>query len=244
MSAKLTKRQKRKLRREGFSYNETVNTGLELKEIKPITERQQRIFDSFDEKHLFVHGYAGTGKTFVLLYLALKNLLDPNTQYDNIKIFRRAVPTRDIGFLPGTVTAKMESFESPYIDIMGDLFERSDSYAILKHKKLVSFNSTSYIRGSTYNNSIVLVDECQNLNWHEFSSLITRCGNNSKYLFCGDSAQSDLTKNYERMDVHRMVRICESMPSFDLVHMEIDDIVRSGLVKEFLIHSKELDYGT
>jgi len=244
MSAKLTKRQKRKLRREGLYTNDQVNTGLNLKEIKPITKRQQSIFDSFDEKHLFVHGYAGTGKTYVLLYLALNSILDPNSPYENIKIFRSAVPTRDIGFLPGTVTSKMESFESPYIDIMSDLFDRDDAYAILKHKKLVTFNSTSYIRGSTYNNSIVIVDECQNLNWHEFSSLITRCGYDSKYLFCGDSAQSDLIKKFERMDIHRMVRICEAMPSFELVHMEIDDIVRSGLVKEFLIHAKDLEYGT
>lgn len=245
MSAKLTKRERRKVRREGIDLNEpVVSNGLNLKHVKPRTENQKQIFEKFNDKHLLVHGYAGTGKTYVLLYLALEAILDPTTPYEHIKIFRSAVATRNLGYLPGSVTAKMESFENPYVDILADLFDREDAYAILKHKKIISFNPTSYIRGCTYNNTIVIVDECQNLNWHEFSSLITRCGQNCKYLFCGDSSQSDLIKSSERLDIHKMVEVCQAMPSFDLIHMEIDDIVRSGLVREFLIYSQQLNYGT
>jgi predicted ribonuclease YlaK len=253
MAAKLTKRERRRLRKEGLldmQYELDVISGqpkhgFSMKKVTPRTERQADIFEKFDDNHLMVHGYAGTGKTYVLMYLALQQIMDPSTPYEKLKIFRSAVATRNIGYLPGNVVSKMESFEGPYMDISGDLFDRGDAYAILKHKGLVEFHPTSFIRGSTYNNTIVLVDECQNLSWHEFSSLITRCGHNTKYLFSGDSAQSDLhPRSYEVMDIHRMITICEAMPSFDLVEMEIDDIVRSGLVKEFLIHAQTLEYGT
>jgi len=246
MSTRLSKRQRRKLRNDGIDLKQPpTHSGVSLKPVAPRTENQNLIFEKFHQNHLFVHGYAGTGKTFVLLYLALKAVLNPNTPYERVKIFRSAVTTRKIGYLPGNVGAKMESFELPYIDIMGELLGRDDAYAILKHSwEIVEFHPTSYLRGATYNNSIILVDECQNLNWHEFSSLITRCGQNSKYLFSGDSTQSDLERPFERMDIHRMIQICQSMPSFDLIQMEIDDIIRSGLVREFLIHSERLGYGS
>lgn len=243
MTHKLSKRQRRRLKNEGLlDVKQPTNTGIYLKPVVPKTENQELIFENFNKNHLFVHGSAGTGKTFVLLYLALKSVLNPNTPYDRVKIFRSAVTTRRIGYLPGNIVAKMESFELPYDDIVGELVGRDDAYAIMKHKELIEFHPTSFLRGATYNNSIVLVDECQNLTWHEFSSLITRCGRNSKYLFSGDSTQSDLERQYEFLDIHRMIQICESMPSFELVEMEIDDIVRSGLVKEFLIHSETLGY--
>ena len=249
MSTKLSKRQKRRLRNEGIDLvEEQNNNGIHLKSVVAKTKNQQMIFDKFNNKHLMVHGYAGTGKTYVLLYLALRSVLNPNTPYKKVKVFRSAVPTRNLGFLPGNVVAKMESFELPYIDIIADLVQNEligqNAYAILKHKSLIEFHPTSYLRGATYNDAIILVDECQNLNWHEFSSLITRCGQNSKYVFSGDSTQSDLEKPYVRMDIHRMIAICKAMPSFDLICMEMDDIVRSGLVKEFLIHSEALGYGT
>jgi len=245
MSNKLSKRQKRRIRNEGIDLVENQkNNGIYLKPVVAKTKNQEEIFQQFDSNNLMVHGYAGTGKTYVLLYMALKAVLNPSTPYKKVKIFRSAVTTRSIGYLPGNVVAKMESFECPYNDIIADLVGRDDAYTILKHKELIEFHPTSYLRGATYHDSIILVDECQNLNWHEFSSLITRCGQNSKYLFSGDSTQSDLEKPYERMDIHRMISICQAMPSFNLIQMDIDDIVRSGLVKEFLIHSEMLGYGT
>lgn len=241
MSTKLTKRQKRALRKEGIDLVDSSNNGLFLKQISARTENQKEIFDKFNLNHLFVHGWPGTGKTYVLMYLAIKQVLNESSPYKKIKIFRSAVSTRNIGFLPGNVVAKMESFETPYIDITSDLFGRDDAYGILKHKGIIEFLPTSYIRGSTYNNCIVLVDECQNLNWHEFASLMTRCGKDCKFLFCGDSHQSDLT-NSDKLDIHKMIEICNRMPSFDLINMEIDDIIRSGLVKEFIITANELNY--
>ena len=242
MSTKLSKRQKRKLRNDGIDLNKPQNQGINLKQVAARSENQKDIFEKFHENNLMVHGYAGTGKTYVLLYLALKSVLNPYTPYEKVKIFRSAVATRNIGFLPGNVSGKMESFETPYRDIISDLFERDDAYEILKHTNMVEFHPTSYLRGCTYNNSVILVDECQNINWHEFASLITRCGQNSKYLFCGDSSQSDLERQCELLDIHRMISICQAMPSFELIEMEIDDIVRSGLVREFIIHSQSLGY--
>lgn len=243
MANKLSKRQKRRLlRHEGIDIRESNTSGIYLKETEPRTKNQQEIFDLFDNNHLMVHGYAGTGKTYVLLYLALRSVLDRSTPYEKVKIFRSAVATRNLGYLPGNAVAKMESFETPYHDIVENLLGRDDAYAILKSKNLVEFHPTSYIRGSTYNNTIILVDECQNLTWHEFSSLVTRVGLGTKIVFCGDSSQSDLQRPFERMDIHRMIEICSCMPSFQLVQMEVDDIVRSGLVKEFLIHADKLGF--
>lgn len=240
---KLTKRQKRLLRHEGIDIRQPVSNGLQLKEVVPRTKNQERIFEAFEDNHMMVHGYAGTGKTYVLLYLALRQILDQSSPYHKVKIFRSAVATRNIGYLPGSAATKMESFESPYHDIIGDLIGRDDAYHIFKAKDLVEFCPTSYIRGSTYNNTIILVDECQNLNWHEFSSLVTRVGEDAKVIFCGDSSQSDLDRVRERMDIHKMVDICEKMPSFKLVNMEIEDIVRSEFVKEFLVYADMLGYG-
>ena len=241
---KLTRRQKRLLRHEGIDLRQkSVATGIYMKDVRPRTSNQERIFDAFEDNHLMVHGYAGTGKTYVLLYLALQQIIDQDSPYEKVKIFRSAVATRNIGYLPGSAATKMESFETPYHDIIADLIGRDDAYSILKAKELVEFHPTSYIRGSTYNNSIILVDECQNLNWHEFSSLVTRVGEDSKIIFCGDSSQSDLDRTHERMDIHKMVNICQHMPSFHLVQMEIDDIVRSGFVKEFLVYADKLGYG-
>lgn len=238
MANKLTKRQLRKLRNE--QLNNKPKNSLEIKHISPRTENQKLIFDAFHEKDLMIHGYPGTGKTFVALYLALEEILSGNSSYKMIKIFRSAVATRNIGYLPGKVDDKMESFESPYISICEELFGRSDAYGILKHKGLINFYPTSFIRGCTYNDCIVIVDECQNLSWHEAASLATRYGQNCKYVFCGDSRQSDLKNN--KLDIHKLLKVCEGMSRFECIEMDIDDIIRSGFVKEFIIRTDELGY--
>ena len=214
-----------------------------LVDIQPLTKNQTVLFDAYDlDKHLFVYGCAGTGKTFCALYLALKDVLDELTPYDKVVIVRSLVATREIGFLPGDHEDKSSLYQIPYKNMVRYMFElNSDAefemlYGNLKAQESIKFWSTSFIRGTTLDNSIIIVDECQNLNFHELDSIITRVGDNSKIMFCGDATQSDLTRNNERDGILNFMKIIQRMPEFESIEFSVEDIVRSGLVKSYIVN--------
>ena len=210
--------------------------------VEPITDNQKRFFDEWDAgKMIYAYGVAGTGKTFIALYKALKDVLGETTPYEKIYIVRSLVATREIGFLPGDHEDKSSLYQIPYKKMVQSMFEMPDDnayemlYENLKAQETISFWSTSFIRGTTLDNAIVIIDECQNLNFHELDSIITRVGQDSKIIFCGDAAQTDLLKNNERTGILDFQRIIQNMDEFSLVEFGIDDIVRSGLVRSYLI---------
>ena len=218
-----------------------------IKKIEPLTENQERFFEEYKEdQNLVAYGCAGTGKTFITLYNALLDVLDPKTPYEKIYIVRSLVATREIGFLPGDHEDKSALFQIPYKNMVKFMFEMPDDnafemlYANLKAQGTISFWSTSFIRGTTFDNAIIIVDEFQNLNFHELDSMITRVGEQSKLMFCGDATQSDLIKTAERNGIVDFIRILKNMPSFSMVEFEAEDICRSGLVKEYIIAKHEL----
>jgi len=218
-----------------------------LLDIKPLTPSQEKVFDAWEKnKHLFLFGAAGTGKSFVTMYLALRDILDERTPYNKLYIVRSLVPTREIGFLPGDHEDKANLYQIPYKNMVRFMFEMPDDpsfemlYANLKAQDTVSFWSTSFIRGTTIDNSIVLVDESENLNFHELDSIITRLGVNSRIIFAGDAAQTDLTKAHEKTGIMDFKKIIDDMDEFESIEFGIDDIVRSGLVKSYLISKMNL----
>ena len=218
-----------------------------LLNIEPLTENQKKLFESYSlGKHLVAYGAAGTGKTFITLYNALKDVLNEMTPYEQIYIVRSLVATREIGFLPGDHEDKSSLYQIPYKNMVKYMFQMpSDAdfemlYGNLKSQETIKFWSTSFLRGSTLDNSIIIVDEYQNLNFHELDSIITRVGENSKICFCGDASQSDLIKTNERNGISDFMNILRKMPSFDIIEFGVDDIVRSGLVKEYIIAKMEL----
>ena len=218
-----------------------------LLDIKPLTDSQQKVFDAWDKaKNLFLFGCAGTGKSFITIYLALRDILDEKTPYDKLYIVRSLVPTREIGFLPGDHEDKANLYQIPYKNMVRFMFEMPDDpsfemlYSNLKSQDTISFWSTSFIRGTTIDNSIVLVDESENLNFHELDSIITRLGVNSKIVFAGDAAQTDLTKAHEKTGIMDFKKIIDDMDEFESIEFGIDDIVRSGLVKSYLISKMNL----
>ena len=213
-----------------------------LIDIKPLTPSQEKVFDAWQKnKHLFLFGAAGTGKSFVTMYLALKDILDEKTPYNKLYIVRSLVPTREIGFLPGDHEDKANLYQIPYKNMVRFMFEMPDDpsfemlYGNLKAQDTISFWSTSFIRGTTIDNSIVLVDESENLNFHELDSIITRLGVNSKIVFAGDAAQTDLQKAHEKTGIMDFKKIIDDMDEFESIEFGIDDIVRSGLVISYLI---------
>ena len=217
-----------------------------LVDIAPITDNQKRLFDSYNEgKHIIAYGAAGTGKTFITLYNALKDVLSENTPYDKIYIVRSLVATREIGFLPGDHEDKSSYYQIPYKHMVKYMFQMpSDAdfemlYGNLRSQDTIKFWSTSFLRGTTLDNAIIIVDEFQNLNFHELDSIITRVGENTKIVFCGDASQTDLTKTNERNGIVDFMKIIRSLSSFELIEFGINDIVRSGLVKEYLIAKLE-----
>jgi predicted ribonuclease YlaK len=220
-----------------------------LLNIEPITETQTKVFESYaDGKNLVLHGCAGTGKTFISLYLALKDVLNEHTPYDKVYIVRSLVPTREIGFLPGDHEDKSNLYQIPYKNMVKYMFEMpSDQefellYANLRAQETISFWSTSFIRGVTLDNCIIIVDEFSNLNFHELDSIITRVGQDCKIIFSGDYTQSDLVRSAERTGVLDFLNILKQMPSFDCHEFNVNDIVRSGLVKEYLVTKNNLGF--
>ena len=211
-------------------------------DVNPITENQQLFFDEWSkEQNLFAYGAAGTGKTFIALYLALKDVMNEETPYDKVYIVRSLVSTREIGFLPGTHEDKSELYQVPYKNMVRHMFEMPDDasfdmlYDNLKHQETISFWSTSFLRGTTLDNAIVIVDESQNLHFHELDTIMTRVGQDSRIIFCGDASQSDLIKATDRTGIIDFQRILQTMDEFSLIEYGIEDIVRSGIIKSYII---------
>ena len=229
----LTTRQAKRKKPLGLEY---------LIDIDPLTENQKKFFDSYAEgKHLVAYGCAGTGKTFITLYNALCEVLDEKTLYERIYLVRSLVPTREIGFLPGTHEDKADIYQIPYKNMVKYMFQMpSDAdfemlYGNLKSQETIKFWSTSFIRGTTLDNAIIIVDEFANLNFHELDSIITRVGENCKIMFCGDATQSDLVKTSEKNGIVDFMSVLRKMDCFDIIEFGVDDIVRSGLVRQYLI---------
>ena len=223
-------------------------TYSQLNQIKPVTDSQKLVFDTWKKgQNQFLFGCAGTGKTFISLYNALADILDETTPYERIYLVRSLVSTREIGFLPGDHEDKADIYQIPYKNMVKYMFQMPTDadfemlYGNLKAQESIKFWSTSFIRGTTLDNAIVIVDEFQNLNFHELDSIITRIGENSRIIFCGDASQTDLVKTNDRNGIHDFLNILRKMPSFDIIEYGIDDIVRSGLVKEYII--AKLDIG-
>ncbi len=236
----MSRKNRRNNRNNQQHENYAEKNHFELRHIQPLTANQERVWDAYEAgSNLMLHGYAGTGKTFLSSYLALREVLHYET-YKKVVIIRSVVPSRDMGFLPGTEKQKAEVYEQPYQEICDDLFGRGDGWRILKLKGLVEFTTTSFLRGMTFNDSIIIVDECNNMTFQEIDTVMTRIGTNSKIIFCGDYRQSDLHKPHEKTGIRELMGITRRMPSFDHVEFGIEDIVRSGVVKEYIIQKTEM----
>jgi phosphate starvation-inducible PhoH-like protein len=216
---------------------------FELKQIQPITDNQQRTFDEYSYgMNLFLHGCAGTGKTFISLFLALRDLQNKNSAAKKVFIIRTAQPSKQIGFLPGTEKQKLEVYEAPYKAICSELYGRADTYEILKKKGFIEFVGTSFLRGTTIDDAIIIVDEVQNMSYQELRTVITRVGENSRILFCGDTKQDDLTSERfkETSGLGDLARVFQQMDMMETIEFTIEDIVRSGFVKDFIIAENKL----
>lgn len=209
----------------------------DLDTIDPLNENQRKFFEAYKrgDQNIALHGVAGTGKTFVALYKALEQVLDKGNSYDKIIIVRSAVQSRDIGHLPGDVAEKLAIFQQPYKQICHQLFDRIDAWDLLEEVGTIEFISTSFIRGTTFDDAIIIVDEMQNMNFEEIDTVMTRVGNRSKIIWCGDYRQTDLRKNNDKSGILKFFEIAKYMTAFTKIEFDIDDIVRSDLVKAYII---------
>ena len=225
-------------------------TNSDLVKIEPVTDNQKIVFESYKKgDNQFLYGCAGTGKTFITLYLAMQEVLRNDTPYDRVVLVRSLIPTREIGFLPGDEEDKAALYQVPYSNMVQFMFKQPNEQAFsmlydrLKTQGSFYFLSTSFLRGLTFDNSIIIVDECQNLNFHELDTIVTRVGQDSKIMFCGDFMQTDLSKVNERNGLHHFLRILEEMEEFNCLEFNIGDIVRSGFVRNYLIQKTKLGMG-
>ncbi len=239
--------EKHQRKKERKQRNHKQSSGLVLEEIEPLTYTQRQVFQSYNAgNHLVLHGCAGTGKTFLSTYLGIRDVLEKVDQKQKVILVRSVVPTRDMGFLPGNITEKTKVYETPYRDLMASMFNRGDAYDILKNKGKVEFVTTSFIRGQTWDDAIIVVDEAQNLSFQELHSVITRVGENSRIVLCGDRKQDDLTSERfkESSGLEQFLNILTLMGSFDIIDFQTDDIVRSGLVREYILACESLNTRT
>jgi phosphate starvation-inducible protein PhoH len=244
---RLTRKERRILRQKGQEVTNQDKLNFHIKNIEPLTENQKRSFDAYKQgKNLLMIGSAGSGKTFLSLYMSLLEVMKENNIYKKIYICRSAEPSKNVGFLPGSLKEKIKMYEMPYYGICAELFNRGDAYEYLKSKNIIEFISTSYIRGLTIDNAIVIVDEIQNLEWNELYAIITRLGKNSKIIFCGDYRQSDLKNNYKndnrKEDILKFISVINKMKSFKTIEFTHNDILRSAIAKEFIIVSENMGY--
>jgi len=210
----------------------------QLKKFDPLTENQKKFFDAYKIGDYFIalHGVAGTGKTFCALYKAIEEVLDKSNPFNKIIVVRSAVQSRDMGHLPGDVSEKMEIYEQPYRQICDTLFGRRDAWDRLEEQGYVKFISTSFIRGMSFDDAIIIVDEMQNMTYEEIDTVMTRVGYRSKIIWCGDYRQTDLNK--KKNDVTGILKffdIAQHMSSFTRIEFTVDDIVRSSLVKDYIL---------
>lgn len=234
-----------KRKRTANSENQQgLDQSFRLKKISPMTDTQSDVFDAYSEDlNLFLYGCAGTGKTFISLYLALKEVLNPNSPYRKVYMVRSSVPSRDMGFMPGNKQEKMAVYEAPYISMVNQLFGRGDAYQVAAQKNCFEMLSTSFLRGVTFENCIVIADEIQNCSFQELDTLITRVGNNCRIIMCGDIEQCDLYRSkYDVTGLPEFMQILEGMDCFEFVEFMAEDIVRSGLVKEYILMKRKLDH--
>ena len=228
--------------------NKEISSSNLLK-IKPITESQKTVFETWKKgQNQFLFGCAGTGKTFISLYLAMQDVLNLQTKYEKVVLVRSLIPTREIGFLPGDEEDKA-LYQVPYQNMVQFMFEQPNEQAFkmlydrLKSQGSLYFLSTSFLRGLTFDNTIIIVDECQNLNFHELDTITTRVGQDSRIVFCGDFFQTDLLKTGDKNGLHDFLRILEEMKDFNCTEFNIGDIVRSGFVRDYLIQKTKLGIG-
>ena len=248
MSAKLPTSPKSQTRTKKNLDQPKMDNSFKLKSIIPLTDTQKKIFNEFDQaKNLVLMGTAGTGKTFCSMYLALKSIIDnknTNAGPNKILIIRSVVSSRDVGFLPGTLKEKLSVYEAPYKAIFSELLGRGDAWEILKTKGVVDFVSTSYLRGTSINDSFIIMDEFQNCNLSELDTIMTRVGKNSRMIFCGDLEQTDLLKSrFDVTGLPKFVSIIEQMRSFNIEEFGVEDIVRSGIVREYILAKRSLGIG-
>ena len=208
-----------------------------LKKFEPLTDNQKKFFDAYKIGSYFIalHGVAGTGKTFCALYKAIEEVLNKNNYFKKIIVVRSAVQSRDMGHLPGDVAEKMEIYEQPYRQICETLFDRKDAWTRLEEQGYVKFISTSFIRGMSFDDAIIIVDEIQNMNFEEIDTVMTRVGYRSKIIWCGDYRQTDLKKANDKSGLMKFFDIAQHVASFERIEFTVDDIVRSSLVKDYIV---------
>jgi phosphate starvation-inducible protein PhoH len=209
----------------------------DLKTFDPLTDNQKKFFEAYKRQDYFMalHGVAGTGKTFIAMYKALEEVLDKSNPFNKIIIVRSAVQSREMGHLPGDVGEKMEIYQQPYRQICHTLFGRSDAYQRLEEQGYIEFISTSFIRGMSFDDAIIIVDEMQNMNFEEIDTVMTRVGYRSKIIWCGDYRQTDLRKTNDKSGLLKFFDIAHHMGAFTRIEFVVNDIVRSSLVKEYIL---------
>lgn len=217
----------------------------DLRTIKPLTLLQDEMFHAFfNGDNICAHGSAGTGKTFIAIYLALTELLNPCSDIEQIILVRSVVPTREVGHLPGTLEEKTAIYELPYAEMFAEFLGHHNSYRDLKAAGKVQFCTTSFVRGLTWDNTIVIVDEGQNMTWHEINSIMTRLGQSSRIIFAGDLPQTDLARGREKTGMDKMLNVIKQMSDFTDIAFTVHDIVRSDFVKRWIMATEVVEAST
>jgi phosphate starvation-inducible PhoH-like protein len=198
--------------------------------IQPKNMAQQIYLEAIERSDVvFGIGSAGTGKTYVAASYAAEKLYYRETS--KIIVTRPNVEaSRSLGFLPGELEEKYAPYLEPFEGVFIRAFGKS-LYELFKKRGQIDPRPLGFMRGATFDDAIVLVDECQNMTEKEFKLLLTRIGHNSKVIFSGDSRQVDIPDSGLMSTIQRL----QYIPSIEVVEFYPSDIVRSDLCKQIIL---------
>lgn len=220
---------------------ETTKQHFSLKKITPLTDNQTKTFEEYEKgNHLILSGSAGSGKSFLAMYLGMKDLMQFNSYYNKLIIIRSAVPTRDLGFVPGTLEEKSKIYQEPYMNIVNELVGRGDAWHFMTNKEIIEFQTTSFLRGLTFKDCIIIFDEFQSATFHEIDTVLTRVGENCRFILCGDFNQNDLSLKKEKSGFQNAITILKNIENVSEISFNINDVVRSGFVRKYLEQKQKL----
>jgi len=221
-----------------------ITTLLHTREdLKCKNKSQKDLVSVINEKEIIIAaGPAGVGKSYVTIARAIELLKNKANPFGKIIICTPAVEAEEkLGFLPGDMREKMDPYLASSMDIFDKLIGKSNRLK-LEELGYLEVQALAYIRGKSIDNTILILEEAQNMSPSQMKTLLTRIGENSKFIISGDLDQSDRYKNISQSGLYDAIKKHINIPEIGIIEFSNDDIVRNPVISKILANYKRVEY--